>query len=61
MPDLQGQDAEQVQSELEEAGLIVQRRIRPGARGRLTQVIEQTPPAGYPIETGATVEIHVGG
>jgi beta-lactam-binding protein with PASTA domain len=61
MPDLRGLDAQVVKQALEAAGLHVNQRIHRASRDRPGQVVEQTPPAGYPIEAGGTVEILTGG
>lgn len=61
MPDLRGQDADQMEAVLKEAGLTVRRRVRPGARTRLGQIVEQTPPPGHPVAGRGIVEITTGG
>jgi len=61
MPDLRGQDADQMEAALIEAGLTVRRRVRPGARTRLGQIVEQSPPPGHPVAGGGIVEITTGG
>ncbi len=61
MPDLRGMEAGGAKEMLEAAGLQVHRRMWPGSRGLTNQIVEQTPPPGYPIEKGGTVEIVTGG
>ncbi|MCK4304073.1 MAG: PASTA domain-containing protein [Candidatus Eisenbacteria sp.] len=61
MPDLRGMEASSVAEALEAMGLRVHRQVWPGARARTNQVAEQTPPPGYPISAGGTVEIRTGG
>ncbi len=60
MPDLRGLEAHRVIEALEREGMHVIRRIWRGAEGRASEVIEQTPPPGYPIDRGGTIEIMTG-
>jgi len=61
MPDLSGFDAEAARQTLEASGLRVVQRTRPSSGGRPGEIVEQTPPPGYPIDAGGTVEIHTSG
>ena len=61
MPDLRGLDAEVAVRLLEQRGIQVRQKLWPGSRGGMNRVVEQTPPRGYPIEEGGTVEIVTGG
>jgi serine/threonine-protein kinase len=60
MPDLRGMEAAAVEALLIERGFQVRRRLWPGKWTGGDQVVEQTPPPGYPIEEGGTVEIITG-
>ncbi|GAF96960.1 unnamed protein product, partial [marine sediment metagenome] len=60
MPDVRGLEVPQVSAALEQAGLKVTRRVWRGARGRLNEIVEQTPPPGYPVPVGGTVELMTG-
>ena len=61
MPDLRGWDAGTAERLLEQSGIQVRRKLWPGSRSGMNRVVEQTPPRGYPIEEGGTVEILTGG
>jgi eukaryotic-like serine/threonine-protein kinase len=60
MPDLRGLDAQAVKRTLQAAGMQVRQRTRPTGGERAGEVVEQTPPPGYPLEAGGTVEIMTG-
>lgn len=59
MPDVRGRSAHRAAQLLSEAGFDVRRRMWPGSGGG-HEIVEQTPPPGYPIEAGATVELITG-
>ncbi len=61
MPDLRGLDIDRVSAVLEPTGLTVHRRVRPGARVRLSVIAEQFPPPGHPVTFGGSVELTTGG
>lgn len=60
MPDLRGLDFEVARGALEAAGLTVTQRVRNLGSDRPSEIVEQTPPPGYPIPAGAAVEIQTG-
>jgi serine/threonine-protein kinase len=60
MPDLRGRNAEETARQLADAGFTVGRRLWPGARTGFGEVRDQTPPVGYPIRVGGTVELVTG-
>jgi serine/threonine-protein kinase len=60
MPDLRGRTAVSVKAALEYAGLRVREGFWPGTRGRRGLILDQTPPPGYPVTEGETIEIQIG-
>jgi serine/threonine-protein kinase len=60
MPDLRGSDAVRTEARLRAAGFEVGRRRWPGNARQAVVVADQTPPPGYPIERGGTVELLAG-
>ena len=61
MPDLRGREIRSVQEGLEARGFQVMRRIWRGGGDRPNQIVEQTPPPGYPVHEGGTIELMTGG
>jgi len=60
MPDVRGADVRRAEAFLSAAGFEVGRRRWPGGPVQAPAVVDQTPPPGYPIESGGTVELLAG-
>lgn len=61
MPDLRGREIGPVQEALAARGFQVMRRIWRAGGGPANQIVEQTPPPGYPVRDGGTIELMTGG